>query len=191
MGLNKEGSIGVPFPDTDIKLVDPNDGVTEVKQGDPGELIIKGPQVMQGYWNNPEETAGQLKDGWLYTGDVAVQDEDDYFAIVDRKKDMIIAGGYNIYPREIDEVLYEHPKVADAVSVGVPVAYRGETVKAFVVVKPGETVTGEEIIEFCREKLAAYKAPKIVEFRKELPKSAVGKILRKVLKAEEMEKANK
>jgi long-chain acyl-CoA synthetase len=191
MGMSKAGSIGIPFPDTDVKLVDLESGTEAVAKGEPGELIVKSPLVMQGYWNNPEETAGQLKDGWLYTGDVAVQDEDDYFAIVDRKKDMIIAGGYNIYPREIDEVLYEHPKVADAVSVGVPDEYRGETVKAFVVAKPGETVTGEEIIAFCREKLAAYKAPKIVEFRDELLKSAVGKILRKVLRQEELEKADK
>lgn len=191
MGMSKAGSIGIPFPDTDVKLVDLESGTEEVPKGEPGELIVKSPLVMQGYWNNPEETAGQLKDGWLYTGDVAVQDEDDYFAIVDRKKDMIIAGGYNIYPREIDEVLYEHPKVADAVSVGVPDEYRGETVKAFVVAKPGETVTSEEIIAFCREKLAAYKAPKLVEFRDELPKSAVGKILRKVLRQEELEKTDR
>ena len=139
-------------------------------------------------YGNPEKTKETLKDGWLYTGDIAKMDADGFLYILDRKKDMIIAGGYNIYPREIDEVLYEHPKVADAVSVGVPDEYRGETVKAFVVAKPGETVTGEEIIEFCRKKLAAYKAPKVVEFRDELPKSAVGKILRKVLRAEEMEK---
>jgi long-chain acyl-CoA synthetase len=143
---------------------------------------------MKAYWDNPEETAAHIKDGWLYTGDIAVRDEDDYFAIVDRKKDMIIAGGYNIYPREIDEVLYQHPKIADAVSVGVPDAYRGETVKAFVVLKEDETATPEEIIDFCREKLAAYKSPKIVEFRRELPKSAVGKILRKVLRDEEAAK---
>jgi len=155
LGMSKAGSIGIPFPDIDVKLVDLEIGTEAVPKGEPGELMIKGPLVMQCYWNNPEETAGQLKDGWLSTGDVAVQEEDDYFAIVDRKKVMIIAGGYNIYPREIDEVLYEHPKVADAVSVGVPAAYRGETVKAFVVAKPGETVSGEEIIEFCREKLAA------------------------------------
>ena len=188
MGLKKEGSIGVPFPDTDIKLVDPNDGVTEVKQDDPGELIIKGPQVMQGYWNNPEETANQLKDGWLYTGDVAVQDEDGYLFIVDRTKDMIIASGYNIYPREIDEVLYRHPKVAEAVAIGVPDEYRGETIKVFVTLKPGETATEEEIIEFCKDKLAPYKRPKVVEFRGDIPKSAVGKVLRKVLRAEEEQK---
>ena len=188
MGLKKKGSIGVPFPDTDIKLVDPDDGVTEVKQGEPGELIIKGPQVMKEYWNNPEETANQLKDGWLYTGDVAIQDEDGYLFIVDRTKDMIIASGYNIYPREIDEVLYRHPKVAEAVAIGVSDEYRGETIKVFVTLKPGETASEEEIIEFCKDKLAPYKRPKLVEFRDEIPKSAVGKVLRKVLRAEEEEK---
>ncbi len=191
MGLKKKGSIGVPISDTDIKLVDPEDGVTEVKQGEPGELIIKGPQVMQGYWNNPEETANQLKDGWLYSGDVAVQDEDGYLFIVDRTKDMIIASGYNIYPREIDEVLYRHPKVAEAVAVGVTDDYRGETIKVFVSLKPGQTATEEEIIEFCKDKLAPYKRPKLVEFRDEIPKSAVGKVLRKVLRAEEEEKRKK
>ncbi len=145
---------------------------------------------MKEYWNNPQETAAQMKNGWLSTGDIVVQDEDDYFAVVDRKKDMIIAGGYNIYPREIDEVLYQHPKVADAVAVGIPDDYRGETVKAFVVVKAGETLTEEEIIGFCGEKLAAYKSPNIVEFRDQLPKSAVGKILRKVLRDEEARKKN-
>jgi long-chain acyl-CoA synthetase len=184
-GLKKAGSIGIPFPDTDVKLVDVEEGKEEVPQGEPGEIIIKSPLIMKEYWGNPEETAGQIKDGWLYTGDIAVRDEDDYFSIVDRKKDMIIAGGYNIYPREIDEVLYQHPKIADAVSVGIPDEYRGETVKAFVVLKEGETAAAEEIISFCREKLAAYKSPKLVEFRDELPKSAVGKILRKVLRDEE------
>ena len=144
---------------------------------------------MQGYWGDPAETANVVRDGWLYTGDIAVQDEDDYFAIVDRKKDMIIAGGYNIYPREIDEVLYEHPKVSDAVAIGIPDEYRGETVKAFVVLRSGENATEEDIISFCREKLAAYKAPKIVEFREDLPKSAVGKILRKALREEELKKS--
>ncbi|MFO7560697.1 MAG: long-chain fatty acid--CoA ligase [Desulfobacterales bacterium] len=185
MGLKKVGSIGIPFPDTDVRIVDLDEGREDVPKGEPGEIIIRSPLIMKEYWKNPEETAGQLKDGWLYTGDIAVQDEDDYFAIVDRKKDMIIAGGYNVYPREIDEVLYQHPKIADAVSVGIDDAYRGETVKAYVVVKQGETVTEEEVIRFCREKLAPYKAPKLVEFRDELPKSAVGKILRKVLRDEE------
>ncbi|MBW2674393.1 MAG: AMP-binding protein, partial [Deltaproteobacteria bacterium] len=150
-----------------------------------------GPFIMKGYWNNPEETANQLRDGWLYTGDIGQIDEDGYFFIVDRKKDMIIASGYNIYPREIDEVLYQHPKVMDAVAVGIPHEYRGETVKAYVVLRQGETATKKEIIDFCRDKLAAYKAPKSVEFRDELPKSAVGKILRKVLRDEEIKKITK
>ncbi|MBA7561126.1 Long-chain-fatty-acid--CoA ligase [subsurface metagenome] len=185
LGLKKVGGIGIPFPDTDVRLVDVEEGVEDVPQGEPGEIIIQSPLIMQGYWKNPEETAGQLRNGWLYTGDIAVRDEDDYFFIVDRKKDMIIAGGYNIYPREIDEVLYQHPKIQDAVAVGMPDEYRGETIKAFVVLKEGETATEEDIISFCREKLAAYKAPRIVEFRDSLPKSAVGKILRKTLRAEE------
>ena len=168
-----------------MRLVGIKDGVTDVKRGEPGEIIMKGPLIMQGYWNNPEETAGQLKEGWLYTGDIAVQDEDDYFFIVDRKKDMIIAGGFNIYPREIDEVLFQHPKVQEGVAVGIADKYRGETVKAFIVLKPGETCTAEEIIAFCREKLAAYKVPKLVEFRSSLPKSAIGKVLRKILRDEE------
>ena len=188
LGLKKAGSIGLPWPDTDVRLVDIENGVEDVPAGEPGELIMKGPLVMREYWNNPEETAGQLRDGWLYTGDIAVRDEDDYFFIVDRKKDMIIAGGFNIYPREIDEVLYQHPKVQDAVSAGVPDKYRGETVKAYVVLKEGETATEEDIIAFCKKKLAAYKVPKLVEFRDSLPKSMVGKILRKQLRAEEKAK---
>lgn len=188
LGLKKVGSIGIPFPDTDIRLVDLEEGKEDAPKGEPGEILIKSPLVMQGYWNNPEETAGQLRDGWLFTGDIAVQDEDGYVFIVDRKKDMIIAGGFNIYPREIDEVLYQHPKVMDAAAVGVPDAYRGETVKAFIVPREGAKVTEEEIIAFCKEKLAPYKAPKVVEFRKSLPKSAVGKVLRKVLRSEELKK---
>ncbi|MBU2649090.1 long-chain fatty acid--CoA ligase [bacterium] len=188
MGLSKVGSIGIPFPMMDAKLVDIETGEKEVPIGEPGELLVKGPLVMKEYWDNPEKTAAELKDGWLYTGDVAIMDEEGYFFIVDRKKDMIIAGGYNIYPRDIDEVLYQHPKVADAISVGIPHEYRGETVKAYVVLKPGETATPEEIINFCKGKLAVYKVPKLVEFREELPKSAVGKILRKVLRQEEADK---
>ncbi|MBN1656154.1 MAG: long-chain fatty acid--CoA ligase [Deltaproteobacteria bacterium] len=187
-GAKKQGSIGVPFPDMDVKLVDVEEGKNEVKLGEPGEIVIKGPLVMKGYWNRPKETEEQLVDGWLYTGDVAVQDEDGYISIVDRKKDMVIAGGYNIYPREIDEVLFQHPKIADAVAVGLTDEYRGETIKAYVVLKEGQSATEEEIIKFCKEKLAIYKAPKSVEFRTSLPKSAVGKILRKVLRAEEEEK---
>jgi len=185
LGLKKVGSIGIPFPDNDVRIVDLGEGVEDVPVGEPGEIIMKGPTVMKGYWNDPDKTANQLRDGWLYTGDIAVRDEDDYLFIVDRKKDMIIAGGYNVYPREIDEVLYQHPKVMDAVAVGIPDEYRGETVKAFIVLKEGETATEEEIVAFCRKKLAAFKAPKLVEFRDALPKSAVGKVLRKILREEE------
>ena len=188
MGLKKFGSIGIPFPGMDVKLVDLETGTTEVPRGEPGELCIKGPLVMKGYWENPDKTAETLKDGWLHTGDIAKMDEEGYFYIVDRKKDMIIAGGYNIYPRDIDEVLYQHPKILDAVSVGIPHEYRGETVKAFVVLRPGETAMAEEIIDFCKTKLAIYKVPKIIEFRDDLPKSAVGKILRKILRDEEVAK---
>jgi long-chain acyl-CoA synthetase len=185
LGLKKVGSIGIPFPDTDIRIVDVAEGVEDAKPGEPGELLIKSPLIMKEYFKNPEETAGQLKDGWLSTGDIVVRDEDDYLFIVDRKKDMVIAGGFNIYPREIDEVLFQHPKVLDAVSVGIPDEYRGETVKAYIVLKPGEMATGDDIIAFCKEKLATYKVPKLVEFRDALPKSAVGKTLRKILRAEE------
>jgi long-chain acyl-CoA synthetase len=160
LGKKKTGSIGLPAPDNDIRLVDIVDGVTDVPQGQPGEMLLKGPSVMKEYWNNPQETAEQLVDGWLHTGDIAVQDEDGFLFIVDRKKDMIIAGGFNIYPREVDEVLYRHPKIKEAVTVGIPDAYRGETVKAFVVPIEEEAVTAEEIIAFCKEKLAPYKVPK-------------------------------
>jgi len=187
----RTGSIGVPVMDNDIRLVDLEEGTHDVPQGEPGEILIKGPTVMQGYWEKPEETRLQMSDGWLRTGDIAQADEDGYFYIVDRKKDMIIAGGFNIYPREVDEVLYQHPKVSEAVTVGVPDEYRGETVKAFIVTKPGEALTEKEIIDFCRTKLAAYKVPKLIEFRESIPKSAVGKILRKTLQDEEKAKLKK
>jgi len=191
LGLKKPGSIGIPFPDNNVRLVDLDEGIHDVPPGKPGEIIMKGPLIMQGYWNNLEETNSQLKDGWLYTGDIAQTDEDGYIFIVDRKKDMIIAGGYNIYPREIDEVLYSHPKILDAVTIGVADEYRGETVKAFVVLKEGEQLTENEIIDFCKQKLAAYKMPRVIEFRDSLPKSSVGKILRKVLRQEEEAKHDK
>lgn len=187
----RTGAIGVPIMENDVRLVDIENGKEEVKPGEPGEILIKGPSVMQGYWNNPEETKNQLSDGWLRTGDIGQTDEDGYIYIVDRKKDMIIAGGFNIYPREVDEVLYQHPKVAEAVTVGIPDDYRGETVKAFIVLRPGEKATDKEIAEFCRTKLAAYKVPKQVEFREAIPKSAVGKILRKILRDEEIAKKQK
>jgi len=143
---------------------------------------------MKGYWNMPEETSKTLKNDWVYTGDIAKMDEDGYFYIVDRKKDMIIAGGFNIYPRDVEEVLFEHPKVMEAVVAGVPDAYRGESVKAFIVLKEGEQATEEEIISYCKDNLAAFKVPRAVEFRKELPKTAVGKVLRRSLREEEIKK---
>ena len=188
-GLKKAGSVGIPLPDTECKIVDLENGAKEVEVGKEGELVVRGPQVMLGYWNRPKETAETLRDGWLYTGDIARIDEDGYTYIVDRKKDMIITGGYSVYPREVEEVLYEHPKVLDAVAIGVPDPYRGEIVKVFVSPKPGETLKEDEIISFCKKKLAAYKVPKLVEIRDDLPKSTVGKILRKELKAEELKKA--
>jgi long-chain acyl-CoA synthetase len=184
-GENRIGTIGLPLPDTEVAVVDLDSGTHELGPGQAGELVVRGPQVMKGYWNKPEETAHQLRDGWLHTGDVAVMDEDGYFKIVDRVKDMIIAGGFNIYPRDVEDVLYQHPAVLEAAVVGVPDAYRGETVKAFVVLKPEMTATAEELIAFARQHLAAFKAPRLVEFRESLPKSLVGKILRRELLAEE------
>ena len=187
-GARKVGSVGVPVPDTEARIVDLEDGVTDMPVGERGELIVRGPQIMLGYKGKPEETANTLKDGWIYTGDIATMDEDGYFYIVDRKKDMIISGGYNVYPRDIDEVYYEHPKVQEACSIGIPDPKRGESAKLFVVLKEGQTATQEELIEYGKTKLAAYKLPVEVEFRTELPKTNVGKILRKTLKAEEMAK---
>lgn len=191
-GENRVGTIGVPWPDTEAKIVDADTGEKTLGPGEVGELCVRGPQVMKGYWNMPTETANVLwpdPDGggpWLHTGDIAMMDEDGYFQIVDRKKDMILgAGGYNIYPREIEDVLYEHPKVLEAAAVGVPVEGKGERAKIYVVLKPGQTATEEEILDFCRENLAPYKVPKFVEFRDSLPKSTVGKILRRVLLEEE------
>ena len=191
-GITKPGSIGVPLPDTQAKLVDVDDFYREITEIDtPGELCIKGPQVMKGYINRPEETEITVRDGWLLTGDIAVVDSDGYFSIVDRKKDMIISGGFNIYPRDVDEVLFAHPKVLEACAIGVPDAYSGERIKAYVVLKAGETSTPIEIIDYCKENLVKYKVPKYVEFVEELPKSAVGKILRKELRKLDQEKSTK
>jgi len=187
-GKNKVGTIGLPWPDTEAKIMDLETGTKEMAMGEPGELVIRGPQVMKGYWNMPDETAKTLRDGWLFTGDIATMDEEGYFKIVDRKKDMIIASGFNIYPRDVEEVLYENPKVKEVVVAGVPDRYRGETVKAYVILKDGQTATEQEIIEFCRGKMAKYKVPTAVEFRKELPKTMVGKILRRMLVEEEKKK---
>jgi len=187
-GMKKVGSIGIPLPDTEARIVDLDTGTTELPINEAGELVIRGPQVMKGYWEKPEETAETLRDGWLFTGDICTMDEDGYFYVVDRKKDMIIAGGFNIYPREVDEALFEHPKVQEAVTVGIPDEYRGETVKVYIVLKPGEECSEEEIIDFCRERLASYKTPRMVEFRAELPKTLVGKVLRRSLRDEEIAK---
>jgi long-chain acyl-CoA synthetase len=188
IGRRKIGSIGIPIPDVDCKVVDVETGEKEVPAGERGELAVKGPQVMKEYRNMPEETALALKDGWLYTGDIATMDEDGYFYIVDRKKDVIICGGCNVCPRDIDEVFYENPKVQEACAVGIPHPSRGEAVKVFVVLKEGETARADEMIELCKGKLATYKLPTEIEFCTELPKSSVGKILRKELRAEEMKK---
>ncbi len=185
-GKRKPGTIGLPFPDTDARIVDMELGGIELPPGKVGELVIRGPQVMKGYWNRPDDTAQVLRNGWLYTGDIATMDEEGYFTIVDRKKDLIISAGYNIYPREIDEVLYQHPRIKEAVTVGIPHKTRGEVVKAFVVPKNGAKLDKAEIIAFCKEKLAAYKVPRQVEFRADLPKTLVGKVLRRALKEEEL-----
>jgi long-chain acyl-CoA synthetase len=184
-GKWKLGSIGLPIADTECKIVDLEKGDDLVPPGEIGELCVKGPQVMKGYHNKPEATEETLRDGWLYTGDIAKMDEEGYFFIVDRKKDMILSGGYNVYPRDIDEALYEHPNVQEACAIGVPHPSRGESIKVFVVMKEGKTATPEELIAYCSERLAKYKLPTDIEFREELPKTNVGKILRKDLRAEE------
>lgn len=189
LGENRTGSIGLPLPDVDCRIISLDDGVTALPVGEIGELVVKGPQVMKGYHNMPTETANMLREGWLYTGDIARMDEDGYFYIVDRKKELIKPGGYQVWPREVEEVITEHPKVLEAGVAGVPDPYRGETVKAWVVVKPGETLTEEEVKAWCKERLANFKVPTMVEFRKELPKTTVGKILRRELVREHKEAA--
>lgn len=188
LGENRTGSIGLPFPDVDCRIVSLDDEVTVLPPGEIGELVIKGPQVMKGYHNMPTETANTLREGWLYTGDIARMDEDGYFYIVDRKKELIKPGGYQVWPREVEEAISEHPKVLEVGVAGVPDPYRGETVKAWVVVKPGEQLSEEEIKSWCAERLAKYKVPTLVEFRQELPKTTVGKILRRELVREHKEK---
>lgn len=189
-GVNKEGSIGIPIPNVESKIVNVDDGVTEMPVGEEGELIMKSPTVMQGYWNKEEETKNALRDGWLYSGDIGKMDEDGYFYITDRKKDMIIAGGYNIYPREVEEVLMTHPAVVEVSVAGVRDPNRGETVKAWIVKKEGDPTTEDEIIEWSKTQLAKYKYPRLIEFRSELPKTTVGKVLKRQLR-DEHEKAQK
>ncbi|HRW13118.1 MAG TPA: long-chain fatty acid--CoA ligase [Syntrophomonas sp.] len=186
----KIGSVGLPWPDVDIKIVDLEEGTKEMPNGEPGELIAKGPQIMSGYWNNPEETANVLRDGWLYTGDIAAIDDDGFITIVDRKKDMILCSGFNVFCREIDEVMYTHPKVLDACAIGIPDPKRGETPKIFIILKPGQTMTEDEVKEYCRKYLAPYKVPTHVEFIDELPRTSVGKPMRNALRQQEKAKNN-
>lgn len=186
-GNPRAGTVGRPVLGTVARIVDLDTGTRELPDGEPGEIVIQGPQVMLGYWKKPTETAATLRDGWLHTGDIGRRDAEGCYTIVDRKKDLIIASGYNIYPREVEEVLFEHPAVREAMVIGVPDSYRGETVKAFIVPKPGAAPTSDEIGAFCRERLASYKVPRLVVFRESLPKSGVGKLLRRELRREEAE----
>ena len=191
LGENRTGSIGLPMSDVDAKIISLDDGVTEMPIGDIGELVIKGPQVFKGYHNMPTETANALRDGWLYTGDIARMDEDGYFYIVDRKKELIKPGGFQVWPREVEEAISANPKVLEVGVAGIPDPHRGETVKAWVVVKPGETLDEAEVKAWCKERLAPFKVPTHVEFRTELPKTTVGKILRRELVKQHSEKAIK
>lgn len=181
LGENRTGSIGLPFPDVDCRIISLDDEVTVMPVGEIGELVIKGPQVFKGYHNMPTETTNTLRDGWLYTGDIARVDEDGYFYIVDRKKELIKPGGFQVWPREVEEVISSHPKVLEVGVAGIPDPYRGETVKAWVVVKPGMSLSEEEIKDWCKDRIAKFKVPTHVEFRNELPKTTVGKILRREL----------
>jgi len=189
LSRRKPGSVGIPLPDTDVKIVDIERGTKELPVGSEGELCIAGPQVMKGYWNREDETAIALRKDdagriWLYTGDIARMDEDGYTYIVQRKKDMIIVGGFNVYPSEVESVLFTHPAVMEAVVIGVPHAYWGEAVKAFVVAKPGTSLRAEELKSLCAANLAEFKRPHEIEIRDSLPKTAVGKILRRALREE-------
>lgn len=187
-GIRKVGSIGVPIPNTDVKIVDVADGTKEMPVGESGEIIVKGPQVMKGYWKNQEETDRTIRDGWLYTGDIGKMDSDGYFYIVGRKKEMIITGGFNVYPVEVEEVIYQHPAVMEACVYGVPDPYRGETIKAVIVLRKQADVSVEDIQNWCRERLTRYKVPRLIEFREALPKTHVGKILRSQLVEEDRKK---
>ena len=185
LGVYKPGSIGIPLPDVEVRITDVDTGQDDLKSGEVGEILLRAPQLMQGYWNKPEETANMLRDGWLYTGDIGYQDEDGYVFIVDRKKDLIKPSGFQVWPRDVEEVIATHPAVAEVCVGGIPDAHTMEAVKAWVVLHPGQQITETELRDYCREKLAAYKVPKIMEFRASLPKSTVGKILRRELLAKE------
>ncbi|HOW99172.1 MAG TPA: long-chain fatty acid--CoA ligase, partial [Deltaproteobacteria bacterium] len=183
--VRKPGGVGLPFPDNDIRIVDLDTGTKDLPFGEPGEIIAKGPTIMSGYWNNPEETANVMRDGWLHTGDIGYMDEDGHVFIVDRVKDLVLASGFNVYPREIDELMYTHPKVLQACAYGVPDPKRGETIKLALVLKPGESMTVAEARAFCKANLSAYKVPTDVVFMDELPLTAIGKANRKMLRERE------
>jgi long-chain acyl-CoA synthetase len=182
-GLHKLGSVGIPFPDVDAKISALDDG-RELGAGEQGEILLRTPSMMLGYFNNPDETREAIVDGWLHTGDIGYRDEDGYFYVTDRKKDLIIVGGFNVFPREVDEVIHKHPKVREGIAVGLPDDYAGERIRAYVVLKDGEAATADELLSFFRQHLVAYKVPSEVEFRSELPKSMIGKILRRTLREE-------
>lgn len=184
-GVNKTGSIGIPFPDTVMRIVDEQNPERELPPGEVGELVLKSPDLMLGYYNRPEETAATLRNGWLHTGDLGYMDEDGYFYIVDRKKDLIITGGFNVYPREVEDVLYAHPAIQEACVIGVPDDFRGEAVKAFVTLKEGKTASPGEIIDYCKQHLMPYKMPRQVEICADLPKTAIGKVLKRALRERE------
>lgn len=183
--VRKPGGVGLPFPDNDIRIVDLDTGTKDLPFGEPGEIIAKGPTIMSGYWNNPEETANVMRDGWLHTGDIGYMDEDGHVFIVDRVKDLVLASGFNVYPREIDELMYTHPKVLQACAYGVPDPKRGETIKLALVLKPGESMTVAEARAFCKANLSGYKVPTDVVFLDELPLTAIGKANRKMLRERE------
>ncbi|MCX5994208.1 MAG: long-chain fatty acid--CoA ligase [Chloroflexi bacterium] len=187
-GAWKEGSVGLPLPDVIVKFVDAADPDKELPYGQEGEVVAKGPQVMQGYWNNPQGTEEMIKDGWLYTGDIGYMDNDGYIYLTSRKKDLIKPGGHQVWPREVEEVISAHPAVAEVGVAGIPDPVQVESVKAWVVLKPGEKLSAEELQKYCRERLTAYKVPKYIDFREALPKTLVGKILRRVLQEEEKAK---
>lgn len=187
-GTHKVGSIGIPFPDVEAKIVSLDDE-RDLPPGELGEIILRSPTLMKGYYKNPQETAKTIKDGWLFTGDIGYMDDDGYFYITDRKKELIIVGGFNVFPREIDELIYQHPKVKEGITVGVPDAYKGECIKVYIVLKEGETASPEEFEAYFREHLTAYKIPSHIEFRRDLPKSMIGKILRRVLREEEINRS--
>ena len=190
-GEIRPGTVGVPMPDTDIKIVDVDSGRKEMPVGEVGEVIISGPQVMMGYYKRDDETAAVLKDGYMFTGDLGFFDDKGYLSVVDRKKDLVISSGFNVYPVEVDNVLFDHPKILEACTIGVPDSYRGESLKAFIVLKEGDELSSDEVIAFTRDKLAAYKVPHEVEFIDELPKTPIGKVLRRELRDMELEKRAK